>query len=262
MRQSPPVTRHLRFTLLAIAFGVLASPRAGHAQSITEKQADEILKELRQIRQLLERQAQAQPLAPAPPGPPQDERVTFSVPSGPILGRADAPITMVEYTDLECPFCHQFHTTTFADIKKAYIDTGKVRFVSRDFPLGFHAHAKSAAIASRCAGEQGKYWEFRSVLASNADKLFPAAVLGYAGASGLDVKAFQACLAADKFAAALQKDLDEATAVGVSGTPTFVIGKTAPGAMEGWKIVGALPFAAFEQKIRALLEPAVPPATP
>ncbi|HET6898476.1 MAG TPA: DsbA family protein, partial [Vicinamibacteria bacterium] len=254
------MTRYLRFTLLAIALGVLASAHAVYAQTITEKQADEILKELRAIRQLLERQAQAQP--PAPSAPPADERVTFSVPGGPILGRPDAPVTMVEYTDLECPFCHQFHTTTFAEIKKAYIDTGKVRFVSRDFPLGFHAHAKSAAIASRCAGEQGKYWEFRSVLASNADKLFPAAVLGYAGASGLDVKAFQACLGADKFAAGLQKDLDEAAAVGVSGTPTFVLGKTAPGKMEGSKIVGALPFAAFEQKINALLEPAAPPTTP
>jgi protein-disulfide isomerase len=250
----------LRFAVLALVFGAFAS--AAQAQTITDKQADEILKELRAIRQLLERQAQAQPPAPAPQAPAADERVTFSVPGGPILGRADAPVTMVEYTDLECPFCHQFHTTTFAEIKKAYIDTGKVRFVSRDFPLGFHAHAKSAAIASRCAGEQGKYWEFRSVLASNADKLFPAAVLGYAGASGLNVKAFQACLAADKFAAALQKDLDEATAVGVSGTPTFVIGKTAPGKMEGWKIVGALPFAAFEQKIRTLLEPDAPPVIP
>lgn len=248
----------LRFVLFALVFGTSAS--AAQAQTITEKQADEILKELRAIRQLLERQAP--PPAPVPPAPAADERVTFSVPGGPILGRADAPITMVEYTDLECPFCHQFHTTTFAEIKKAYIDTGKVRFVSRDFPLGFHAHAKSAAVASRCAGEQGKYWEFRSVLASNADKLFPAAVLGFAGASGLNVKAFQACLAADKFAAAMQKDLDEATKAGVSGTPTFVIGKTADGAMEGWKIVGALPFAAFEQKIRALLEPAAPPATP
>ena len=247
----------LRLALLAFVFGTVAS--AAQAQTITEKQADEILKELRAIRQLLERLTPPSP--PAAPAPRADEHVTFSVPAGPILGRADAPVTIVEYTDLECPFCHQFHTTTFAEIKKAYIDTGKVRFVSRDFPLGFHAHAKSAAIASRCAGEQGKYWEFRSVLASNADKLFPAAVLGYAGASGLNVKAFQSCLAADKFAAAMQKDLDEATAVGVSGTPTFVIGKTAPGTMDGSKIVGALPFAAFEQKIRALLEPAAP-ATP
>jgi protein-disulfide isomerase len=251
-----------RFVALAALAAFLLHPLAARAQTITEQQADEILKELRLIRQLLERQAQAQAQPPAPSGPPADERVTFSVPSGPILGRADAPITMVEYTDLECPFCHQFHTTTFVDIKKTYIDTGKVRFVSRDFPLGFHANAKSAAIASRCAGEQGKYWEFRNVLASNADKLFPAAVLGYAGASGLNVKSFQACVAADKFAAALQKDLDEAVAVGVSGTPTFVIGKTAPGKMEGWKIVGARPFAAFDQKIRALLAPDTPPATP
>ena len=178
------------------------------------------------------------------------------------FGRDDAPVTIVEYASLTCPHCRNFHMKTYPQFKKAYIDTGKVRFVTRDFPLGFHKNAKSAAIASRCAGEQGKFWEFRSVLASNADKLFPAAVLGYAGASGLDVKSFQACLAADRFAAALQKDLDDAGATGVTGTPTFVIGKTAPGKMEGVKIVGALPFAAFDQKIRALLPPDAPPATP
>jgi protein-disulfide isomerase len=243
--------------VLAIVAALCAAAPASFAQSITEKQADEILKELRQIRQLLERQLQQAP-APPPGAPPADEHVTFSAPAGPALGRADAPVTIVEYTDLECPFCHQFHVTTFADIKKTYIDTGKVRFISRDFPLGFHAHAKSAAVASRCGGEQGKFWELRNLLASNADKLSPEAVLGYAGEVGLDMKKFQACLTADTFAAALQKDLDDAAAAGVSGTPTFVIAKTAPGSMQGIRVVGALPFAAFDQRIRALLEP---PAT-
>jgi protein-disulfide isomerase len=253
------MTPRRRAAALAIVVALSAPARATCAQSITEKQADEILKELRQIRQLLERQLQPAP-APAPAAPPPDEHVTFSVPPGPVLGKADAPVTIVEYTDLECPFCHQFHVTTFADIKKTYIDTGKVRFVSRDFPLGFHPHAKSAAVASRCGGEQGKFWELRNLLASNADKLAPEAVLGYASDVGLDVKRFQACLAADKFAAALQKDLDDAAAVGVSGTPTFVIARTAPGTMHGVRVVGALPFAAFDQKIRALLEPAPSPS--
>ncbi|HEU0106217.1 MAG TPA: DsbA family protein [Vicinamibacteria bacterium] len=248
-----PPRRRAAVIVIAVALSTCAS--AAFAQSITEKQADEILKELRQIRQLLERQARGAPAPQAPAAPP-DDHVTFSVPAGPVLGRADAPVTIVEYTDLECPFCHQFHVTTFADIKKTYIDTGKVRFISRDFPLGFHAHAKSAAVASRCGGEQGQFWELRHLLASNADKLAPEAVLGYAGEVGLDLKRFQACLAADRFAALLQKDLDDAVAVGVSGTPTFVIAKTAPGAMQGVRIVGAQPFAAFDQKIRALLEPA------
>ncbi len=245
----------------ALALAVALSADSALAQSITEKQADEILKELRQIRQLLERQVQAMP-APAapPPGPAADERVTVPSPTGPVLGKPDAPVTIIEYTDLECPFCHQFHMNAFADIKKSYIDTGKVRFISRDFPLGFHPHAKSAAVASRCAGEQGKFWELRNLLAANADKLAPEAVTSYAREVKLDLEAFQDCLAGDRFASALQKDWDDAIAAGVSGTPTFVIARTAPGAtLQGTRVVGAQPFEAFEQRIRALLEP---PAAP
>jgi protein-disulfide isomerase len=186
--------------------------------------------------------------------------VSFSIPPGPVLGRANAPVTIVEYTDLECPFCHRFHMTTFPQIKKTYVDTGKVRFISRDFPLGIHSHAKSAAVASRCGGEQGRFWELRHLLASHPDKLAPKEVLGYAGELGLDLQRFQSCMAANRFAAALQKDLDDAAAAGVTATPTFLIARTAPRAMKGIRIVGAVSFGAFDQKIRGLLERA--PTTP
>jgi protein-disulfide isomerase len=191
---------------------------------------------------------------------PADADVTFSVNHGPVLGHGDAPVTIVEYTDLECPFCHRFHVTAFPQIKKKYIDTGKVRFVSRDLPLDFHPNAKNAALAARCGGEQGKFWALRDVLASHPDKLAKADVLGYAGQLGLDLARFKACLAGNRFEAALQKDRAEAIAAGVTATPTFVIGRTASGAMKGLRIVGAASFSTFDEKIGALLRPAPPTA--
>lgn len=231
---------------------LLLAPLGVAGQSITDKQADEILKELRQIRLLLERLTQS-PTPPVPP-PPPDERAKLPSISGPVLGRADAPVTMVEFTDLECPFCRQFHLTAFQDIKKNYIDTGKVRFVTYDFPLGFHPNAKSSAVAARCGGEQGKFWELRDALSRNSDKLSPQSVLGHAAGLGLDMKKFQACVDSNKFEADLQKDIETAMAARVDGTPMFIIGRT-NSTEDGWRISGAMPFAVFESRIKQLLEP-------
>ena len=88
-----------------------------------------------------------------------------------MLGRADAPVTLVEFTDLECPFCRSFHVGAFEKVKQTYIDSGKVRFVSFDFPLDIHPNARPAALAVRCAGEQGKFWEMRHLVTVNATAL-------------------------------------------------------------------------------------------
>src|SRR3954469_9269126 len=106
---------------------------------------------------------------PQPPQPPSRARVTNV--SAYALGREDAPLTMVEFTDLQCPYCRQFALTSFDDIKKNWIDTGKLRYISRDFPLAIHAQAMPAARAARCAGEQGKFWEMRLTLMRNANLL-------------------------------------------------------------------------------------------
>ena len=241
--------------LAAVVILSLAAVPAA-AQAVTEKQAEEILRELRQIREILERMSR--PPAPPAPAPPAQERVPLPAVSGPALGRADAPLTMVEFTDLECSFCRQFHATAFPEIKKNYIDTGKLRFVTLDFPLGFHPNAKHAAVAARCGGEQGRFWELREVLTTNADKLSPSAIVGHAAGLGLDMEAFQSCLDSGRFEAALQKDLAAAAAAGVSGTPTFVIGRTGS-AEPGWKITGAMPYAAFRERIERLLGEAGPP---
>lgn len=90
-----------------------------------------------------------------------------SMDDDPVLGNANAPITIIEFSDYECPFCKRFYDQTFGQIKKDYIDTGKVKFIYRDYPLSFHPGAEPAAQAANCAGEQGKYWEMH-------DKIFQA----------------------------------------------------------------------------------------
>jgi protein-disulfide isomerase len=233
------------------------------AQGITQQQADQIINELRGIHQALERLAQTPPAAPAPSAP-APAPTAAAAPSGPskvkltnlagyAMGKVDAPLTIVEFTDLQCPFCSRFHNQTFDEIKKNYIDTGKVRFISRDFPLSIHPQAMPAAIASRCAGEQGKFWELRTQLVRNASMLTPEYIKSSATNLKLNMADFQKCVDAGNYTAAVQSDMREGSGVGVTGTPSFVLGKTGKDQLEGTLIVGAQPYAAFEAAINELL---------
>jgi len=241
-----------RLVLLMLA----ALPAGVSGQSITREQADEILKELRAIRQGIDAlQRPAQPSAPPPA--PSEQHVRLSRPTVEYaLGRADAPVTIVEFTDLQCPFCSRFATTTFDQLKKAYIDTGKARFITRDFPLtSIHPLAQRAAVASRCAGEQNKFWEMRSYLVRNAANLSPQFILAAAGEVKLDTGPFEKCLDSGRFDGVIQKDISDATAAGVTGTPTFVIGRapSSSGTVEGSMLIGAQPFEAFDRKLQQVL---------
>jgi protein-disulfide isomerase len=233
------------------------------SDSITKEQADAIVAELKQIRQLLEKQQTqlARVIAPQPaiaPAPP--EKVQMNVGNGwYALGRADAPVTLVEFADFQCPFCKKFHTDAYAELKKNYIDTGKVRFISRDLPLEFHPFALKAAEAARCAGDQGKYWELRHALYSESAAPDDSVIKKAAEGLSLDVAALQSCIAADKYKTDVQKDSAEAATLQISGTPTFVLAKTAKDKLDGVRIVGALPFAAFQSAIDALLKPTPAP---
>ena len=174
-------------------------------------------------------------------------------PGGFSVGKDDAPLVLVEYTDYQCPFCQRFHTDAYAQLKTNYIDTGKLRFVSRDFPLDFHENARRSAVAARCAAEQGKYWELRHVMIVNASQLQPDKIVGYAQNASMDVDKFKTCIASDKYRAAIDKDVAEGTAAGVSGTPSFVLGRVENGKLEGVRLVGAMPYLQFEAKIKEML---------
>lgn len=240
--------RVIRTVLLPLA---LALPMAAQQNDgITRKQADEILNELRQIRQLLQQQTAKN----APPEPPPPQRAKLSLDGVPMLGVKTAPLTIVEYTDYQCPFCQRFHVTTFAEIKKNYIDTGMVRFFSRDMPLDFHPNAMRAAQAARCANEQGKFWQLRDVMGANPNNLDMESIVKFSTDLKMDGKALRACVESDKYKSLVQNDLMEAMKVGATGTPTFVVGRSTPEGVDGEVMIGALPFPMFDEKLKSLLK--------
>jgi protein-disulfide isomerase len=128
-----------------------------------------------------------------------------------------------------------------------------VRWVVRDLPLGFHKHARKAAQAAHCAGEQDKYWDMHSVLFANAKQLEEENLPKYAQAIGLDGAAFESCLASDRHLADIDKSSTDAGGIKITGTPTFVVGKTASEWIEGNRVVGARNYKVFEEQILKLL---------
>ncbi|MGA3237201.1 MAG: thioredoxin domain-containing protein [Bryobacteraceae bacterium] len=215
---------------------------------ITREQADQILDELRQIRQLLEKQAENKA-----PGAPTPAAAKLHLEGAPMLGSKSAPITMVEFTDYQCPFCQRFHMQVYGLLKKDYIDTGKVRFFSRDLPLdSLHPNAIRAAQAGRCAGDQGQFWTMRDVMATHPDKLDMDSLVGDASALKMDKSAFRTCVESGKYKEAVQGDVLEAMKIGADGTPAFVVGKSTPDGVDGNMIVGAQPYSLFEEKFKQL----------
>lgn len=246
-----PLLRVIGWPLAATGLCLLLAagmPGPASAEAMTSEQAEAILAELRQIRQLLERQQGAQVAEPDPA-----HALSVSVAGAHALGRDDAPITMVEFTDYECPFCREFHQTTFEKLKTAYIDTGQVRFVSRDMPLPMHQHAIMAAEAARCAGDQGKYWQARHAVMATPGELSAEAIMKAMRSVGADEALVKACLESRKYQPAVQKDLADAQAAGLTGTPSFVLGRGTSDPLRGELIVGAQPYAVFDAKIREIL---------
>jgi protein-disulfide isomerase len=233
----PHLTRGILWACLLPAAVLAQEP------GITREQAEAILNELRQIRVLLER-------AVRPPDAAEEPRkAAMRIPDDRWLGNKEAPLTLVEFTDYECTFCRRFQVVTFPELRKKYIETGKLRFTSRDLPLDFHARAFRAAEAARCAGDQGRFWEMRDLLVSTG-KLDEEDIMAHARQLKLDLKAFSACLSEGKHRTAIQQDILEAARLGVNGTPGFVIGRSTPEGVEGEILMGAHPLAVFEAKLK------------
>lgn len=172
---------------------------------------------------------------------------------GRTLGAADAPVTIIEFTDLQCPYCARFALETWPELRRRYVDTGQVQFVSRDLPLSFHEYALPAAVAARCAGEQAKFWEYREALFRGQAKLANAPYDEIARRFGLDVTRFAACRANPAVLAAVKADAAVAARNGIAATPTFVIGHLVEGQFQGDVLEGAEPIEAFAARIEALL---------
>lgn len=210
---------------------------------------EDVKEELQRIRQFISR-------ATRQPTQPQRVVADVSIAGNPMMGKKDAPVTLIEFSDYQCPFCKRFFQSTLPTLKTQYIETGKVRYVFRDFPLDrIHPQARKAAEAARCAGDQDKYWEMHDLLFENQQALQVDNLKTYARRLNLDAGAFDACLAKSKYAAKVQKDLDDGVKAGIRGTPGFFIGKSgSDDTIQGTLISGAHPPRVFRQAIDSFLQ--------
>ncbi|HXY40580.1 MAG TPA: thioredoxin domain-containing protein [Vicinamibacteria bacterium] len=165
-------------------------------------------------------------------------RVPVEVADAPVRGNPKAPVTVVEFSDFQCPFCERARPTV-ARVREVYGD--KVRWVFRHFPLGFHEQAEKAGEAAACAADQGKFWEMHDRLWATHSKLQVGDLKADAAALGLDTAAFDKCLDSGRHAELVQRDQEAGVAYGVSGTPAFFV--------NGRPLVGAQPFEEFQKVI-------------
>ena len=160
----------------------------------------------------------------------EPQRVAVNSSGHPALGTKDAPVTIVEFTDFQCPFCERTEGT-LKQLEAKYGD--KIRLVHMDFPLPFHSHALAAANAARCANDQGKFWPYREALFANQSKLGPADLKATAKTLGLNTTEFDACLDSAKYSSQIKADIATGEKAGVDGTPAFFIdGRPLTGAQE------------------------------
>ena len=167
----------------------------------------------------------------------------------PVLGNSNAPVTIIEYSDFECPFCAKFYSDSLGKVKENYVATGKARFVYKDFPLtSIHFEAEKAAEAARCVrdelGDEG-FWDMHDIIFERQGLLGDASFKEWARALGVNGGSFDSCLSSGKYADAVTADLDEGVALGVTGTPTFFV--------NGTRVVGAVPYEQIASIIEAEL---------
>ncbi|MBI5225307.1 DsbA family protein [Candidatus Micrarchaeota archaeon] len=159
-------------------------------------------------------------------------------------GKESAPITIIEYSDFQCPFCSRFYAETLPSILKDWVDTGKAKLYYKHFPLSqIHPNAEKAAEASECAKDQGKFWEMHDKMFQNGNALSVDDLKRYAADLKLDTAKFNTCLDGGSKASIVAEQLQEGIGAGVTGTPSFFI--------NGQNIVGAQPYSVFQQVLQS-----------
>jgi len=186
------------------------------------------------------------------------EDVFISIAGAPDMGEKTAKVTLVEFSDYQCPFCGRYATQTMSQVLDDYVKTGKVHYVFRNFPLEqIHPFAEKAAEAAACAGDQGKYWEAHDRFFKNQSALDAKGMAGHAAVLGLDSVKFQECLTSGKYAAQVKSDVAEGQKYNVRGTPAFFFGTDVKDSkLHAVKfLTGAVPYDKFKEVIDGLLNP-------
>lgn len=189
---------------------------------------------------------------------PNTQPIKVSVDDDPMKGNPDAPITIIEFSDYECPFCGKFYTDTLPLIEENYINTGKVNFVYRDFPIqSIHPNAVPTAMAAECADDQEMFWPYHDMIFENKrtwekqrGQSLVNELVQYAVVLGLDAEEFTVCLESNKHLDEVRNDLQDGQSYGISGTPGFFIGNDNSGYI---KISGAKPYQTFVEILEGML---------
>lgn len=256
-------------SLLIPAFLLGQSAAAGTAEDIKalrgevsalKQGQDAMRKDVEEIKKLV----QAMPVPK--PAPPSIQKIDAAVAIGsnPPKGKKDATLTLIEFSDFQCPFCGRHAKDTLPQLVKEYVDTGKLRYAFRDFPLEqIHPNAVKAAEAARCAAEQDKdkFWPMHDQLFANQKDLQAEKLPEYAKAVGLDDAKLKACVDSGKYTSAVRDDLAVGTKLDIHGTPTFVLGVSNGDQVKNAVLIrGAQSFDSFKAEINKLLSPPTEPA--
>ena len=253
------------FLLVMAALGVaLGQPMLAQSEDSRGKEIEELREQLNvlreeqlrmrqdieQIKTLLKRQDQATQRDPY-------RGKTVSTEPGAVKGQETAKVTLVEFSDFQCPYCAKYVRETLPRLEEEYISTGRVKYVFRNLPLErIHKSAFHAAEAASCAGEQGQFWPMHDAIFANNRNLSED-FTALARQLDLNLEAFHACLSVGKFKADVRKDIQDAGQLTIGGTPTFLIGLTRPGQKEITVIRsfrGAVRFEQLKQALDAVLE--------
>jgi len=245
----------LRWFIIAGSFAFGSAQAAGHDDvealrrdiDALKKGQDAIAADVAEIKQLLEPLRQQSPVHPV--------EGSLDLAGAPLKGNAQAVLTMVEFSDFQCPYCKRHVDTTVPELEKDYVTSGKVRYAFVDFPLeSIHPQAFKAAEASHCAEEQQHFWEMHDRLFANQEALTPEDLVGHAKALGLNTTTFKQCLDSGKYADKIKANVAAGERFGVSGTPAVLLGISEGTGVKGVKLlVGSLPFSVFKEEIDKLL---------
>jgi protein-disulfide isomerase len=218
-------------------------------EALKQEQAA-LRREIAEIKELLRGRVSSEAGAP-----PRD--LLIAVQRAPALGEVSARVTVVEFSDYQCPFCRRHSSQVLPELVKEYIKTGKVRYVFRDFPLtSLHPQAQRLHEAAHCAGDQGQYWQMHDRLFDDPQRTEATDLIARARTLGVDGPRFERCLAEGVHAARVRQGIADGEKARVRGTPTFFVGFTEP---DGAPIrpqrllVGAQPYSVFKQAIDGLL---------
>jgi len=241
-----------------LALSVSACAQTGAPEEALRREIEELKQQQAETQRKLDELIETlQPLLDRLPKPFRPQRMSFK--GSPVKGEPTARVTIVEFTDLQCPFCVRYYKNTFPRIVKEFVETGKVRYVAREFPLAsIHKDAQRAAEAALCAGEQGKYWELRDKIFHNRNRLGEADVEEYARSVGVEVEPWKECLSSGRYREKVTRDVRDGSRLGVNGTPSFAFGLTDPDDPESITVTeliqGAYPYEEFVKRIQKLVD--------